>query len=178
MPSLRQSERLAMEKLACSSLKKKKKHKEGDFIKCTCLNSKTSVSRLKLWEDIDFSRFEKTRDLGFDWYGAYLLSFEEFEYALETRKPLIVLRKDGKHAGIRAGEKKYSKLLSFSPEKRRAFFYSHYTAMDLSIDFYKELHKKDEYGMDQDFQEFSRKTLRCYSSVERLKTRLKARGAL
>lgn len=165
-----------MEKLACSSLDKR--NKEGDFIKCTCLNSKTPVSRLKLWEDIDFSRFEKTRDLGFDWYGAYLLSFGEFEYALKERKTLIVLRKDGNHTSINPGEKKYSKLLSFSPEKRRAFFYSHYTAMDLSIPFYKELQKKDECGIDQSFQEFSSKTLRCYSSVERLKTRLKARGAL
>ena len=107
-----------------------------------------------------------------------MLSFGEFEYALKERKPLIVLRKYGNHASINPGEKKYSKLLYFSPEKRRAFFYSHYIAMDLSIPFYKELHKKDEYGMDQDFQEFSRKTLRCYSSVEHLKARLKARGAL
>ena len=107
-----------------------------------------------------------------------MLDFREFEFALKKHMPLILLRKNGERTHIHYGTKKYSDLLSSSSEKRRAYFYTRYIALDLSLPVYTELHKKDEYGNEQSFQEFSRKTLRFYSSVERLKSSLRSRGAL
>ncbi len=141
-------------------------------------NSKKSTNLPSTLDTLDFSRFEKLRDLGFQWFGAYLLCFQEFESVLRERKAFLVLKKHGADIQLTTEDKEYLRLAAASVEKRRAFYYRNYIALDFSREMYLSLDKKNELGEAQNYTRFLTKELRLYPTILRVKARVRSRGAI